>query len=280
MVRRIHPGWQLAWEAKGPFEEFHQVPMVGNAVNVRRASCRSRRMLPCGTWNLRRRIPSELWMPRKSRSPQPSGNSNLRGSVRIIAGSLRGRSIPFLVSEATRPMKDKTRGAIFNIIGPSLEGYRVFDLFAGTGILAMESLSRGAISATVVELDHRRAKAIDQAGRTLLLTPKLRVVSADAFAWSERWLKGAQAAPTGEPWVVFFCPPYPLWDADPAQMERLIQLWAQAAPAGSILVAESPERRVDHNLPSDPWQWESRRYPPANVLFGWYPEVPASPTPE
>jgi 16S rRNA (guanine966-N2)-methyltransferase len=208
-------------------------------------------------------------MPRKSRSPQPS-NSNLRGSVRIIAGSMRGRSIPFLVSEATRPMKDKTRGAIFNIIGPSLEGFRVFDLFAGTGILAMESLSRGAISATVVELDHRRAKAIDQAGRTLLLTSRLRVVSADAFAWSERWLKGTEASPMVEPWVVFFCPPYPMWDADPAQMERLIQLWAQAAPAGSVLVAESPERRVDHNLPSAPWQWESRRYPPANVLFGWY----------
>ncbi|MFN5948923.1 MAG: RsmD family RNA methyltransferase, partial [Pirellulaceae bacterium] len=175
-------------------------------------------------------------MPRKSRLPQPSGNSNLRGSVRIIAGSLRGRSIPFLVSEATRPMKDKTRGAIFNIIGPSLEGFRVFDLFAGTGILAMESLSRGARSATVVELDHRRAKAIDQAGRTLLMTSRLRVVSADAFAWSERWLKGAEATPTDEPWVVFFCPPYPLWDADPAQMERLIHLWAKAAPSGSVLV--------------------------------------------
>jgi 16S rRNA (guanine966-N2)-methyltransferase len=71
--------------------------------------------------------------------------------VRIISGNLRGRRIAAVPGRATRPTTDRTREAIFNILGPSVVNRNVLDLFAGTGALAIEALSRGARSALLVD---------------------------------------------------------------------------------------------------------------------------------
>jgi 16S rRNA (guanine(966)-N(2))-methyltransferase RsmD len=71
--------------------------------------------------------------------------------VRIVAGTARGRRLAAPAGEGTRPTSDKVRGSIFNILGQFFEGGRVLDLYAGTGSLALEALSRGCAAATCVE---------------------------------------------------------------------------------------------------------------------------------
>jgi len=73
--------------------------------------------------------------------------------MRIIGGTARGRKLVGPSSEGTRPLSDRAREALFNILGPGIRGERVLDLFAGTGAVGLEALSRGALSATFVEQD-------------------------------------------------------------------------------------------------------------------------------
>jgi 16S rRNA (guanine966-N2)-methyltransferase len=71
--------------------------------------------------------------------------------VRIVAGTARGRRLAIPAGDATRPTSDKVRGAVFNVLGQFFDGGRVLDLYAGTGALALEALSRGCADATCVD---------------------------------------------------------------------------------------------------------------------------------
>jgi 16S rRNA (guanine(966)-N(2))-methyltransferase RsmD len=73
--------------------------------------------------------------------------------MRIIAGTWKGHSLKAAKGLKTRPTADKVKGAIFNILGSKVQGAEVLDLFAGTGSLSFEALSRGAQNATLVEKD-------------------------------------------------------------------------------------------------------------------------------
>ena len=75
--------------------------------------------------------------------------------MRIIAGQWRGRKLSVPKGSVTRPTSDRTREALFSILGPGLPDTQVLDLFAGTGSLGLEALSRGASHATFVEKDRR-----------------------------------------------------------------------------------------------------------------------------
>ncbi|HEM3613518.1 TPA: 16S rRNA (guanine(966)-N(2))-methyltransferase RsmD [Streptococcus suis] len=79
--------------------------------------------------------------------------------MRIVSGSYGGRPLKTLDGKTTRPTSDKVRGAMFNMIGPYFEGGRVLDLYAGSGGLSIEAISRGMESAVLVERD-RRAQVI------------------------------------------------------------------------------------------------------------------------
>jgi len=77
------------------------------------------------------------------------------GTLRIVAGELRGRRIRVLPGSRVRPTPDRVREALFDILGPGVSGCTVLDACAGTGALGFEALSRGASSATFVEADRR-----------------------------------------------------------------------------------------------------------------------------
>lgn len=79
--------------------------------------------------------------------------------MKIVSGSYGGRLLKTLEGKTTRPTSDKVRGAMFNMIGPYFEGGRVLDLYAGSGGLSIEAISRGMDAAVLVERD-RRAQAI------------------------------------------------------------------------------------------------------------------------
>lgn len=102
--------------------------------------------------------------------------------MRVVSGELRGRRIDSPPGDATRPTTDKVREAVFNALG-SLDvvaGARVLDLFAGTGAMGIEALSRGAVSCSFVENDRGALAVLRHNIETLGLGGRATVVAADA----------------------------------------------------------------------------------------------------
>jgi 16S rRNA (guanine966-N2)-methyltransferase len=98
--------------------------------------------------------------------------------MRIVAGTHRGRRIAAPSGRATRPTSDRVREAIFSIVGP-VDGLDVLDLFAGSGALGLEALSRGAATATFVDRSPRAAAAVRANAASLGLDDRARVVRRD-----------------------------------------------------------------------------------------------------
>src|SRR6188768_1877872 len=80
--------------------------------------------------------------------------------MRIIAGSLKGRRLTSPKWDGLRPTSDRLRETLFNVLGPSVQGARVLDAYAGTGAVGIEALSRGASHVTFVESDRRAVELI------------------------------------------------------------------------------------------------------------------------
>jgi 16S rRNA (guanine966-N2)-methyltransferase len=138
--------------------------------------------------------------------------------VRIVAGNFKGRRLQAPRGANTRPTADRVREALFSILGP-LDGERVLDLYAGSGALGIEALSRGAGEAVFVDTDQR---AIDAIKRNLdAIGAQVRVHRRDALAY----LRTASDGPFD---LVFLDPPYssasqlagPLSDLLPAVLSK------------------------------------------------------------
>lgn len=181
--------------------------------------------------------------------------------MRIIGGKFRGRTLRYSGDERTRPMKDRVREAVFNLLADSVRGSRAIDLFAGTGALGIEALSRGASRATLIERHFPTVELIRQNVRALGLEDQVEILEGDAFYWSRRLSDSA-----GEPWTVFVSPPYELYVAARDEMIDLIGQLVEAAPAGSNIVVESDARLPPGELPDAP-SWDVRNYPPAVVAI-------------
>jgi 16S rRNA (guanine966-N2)-methyltransferase len=98
--------------------------------------------------------------------------------VRIVAGSRKGHRIAAPRGVVTRPTSDRVREALFSVLGP-VEGARVLDLFAGSGALGLEALSRGAAHATFVERDARAVRVLEQNVARLGFADEATVVRGD-----------------------------------------------------------------------------------------------------
>ncbi len=174
--------------------------------------------------------------------------------LRIIGGDMRGRGVLYLGDRDIRPMKESLREALFNIVGPAIKGRVAWDLFSGTGILAIESLSRGAIGAVAIEKSRLFARTIRQSAERLGLEPQhVQVLTGDTFRVAPRRM--AEILEDGEtsPWVVYFCPPYAMWVEQTAQLFELLTTTAKLAPAGSLLVTETDKFFDIQSLPLGPW---------------------------
>ena len=112
-------------------------------------------------------------MPRKS---------STRNSVRIIGGNLRSRRVEFIEHEGLRPTGDRVRETLFNWLQNTVPGARCLDLFAGSGVLGIEALSRGASSVDFVEADSKVVTQLWETIRTLQLG-HAQVSRAQAEAW-------------------------------------------------------------------------------------------------
>jgi 16S rRNA (guanine966-N2)-methyltransferase len=178
---------------------------------------------------------------------------------RIIGGTLRGRKLEYAVDRRTRPMKERVREAVFNLIGPDVKAKHAIDLFAGTGALGFEALSRGAASATFVERHFPTARAIERTAEALGVREQCTVLAADTLLWSKRL---PSLPPTA--WVVFCSPPYELYVTRAAEMLALVEQLLRQAPVGSVFVVETDEQFDFATLP-DADRFDVRAYPPAIV---------------
>ena len=168
-----------------------------------------------------------------------------RGSVRIIGGEWRGRRLTVPDLPGLRPSGDRGRETLFNWLMPHLAGARAVDLFAGTGVLGFEAISRGAAAATLVENSPVAAEAL-RVSVALLHAERVRVVEADALAW-------LAAQPPGTMDLVFVDPPFELGLAG-AVLGALAQ--SAALRAGGLVYLESPSNEDAPPLPSG---WECLR---------------------
>ncbi len=161
--------------------------------------------------------------------------------MRIIAGEFRGRLLKSPPDERTRPMLDRVREAVFSSLGERVDGARVLDLFAGTGSLGLEALSRGAQHARLVESDAKVLKLLRENVAALDLAARARVAPGDALrreSWSERG-DGARYR------VIFVDSPYPLLSG--AATRRLL-LNALDALTNDLL---DPEGRLVFHAPRE-----------------------------
>src|SRR2546421_6683462 len=111
----------------------------------------------------------------------------MRTQLRIVAGSLRGRKLAYSVLPGLRPMPEMVREALFSILGDAVPGRPFYDLFAGTGAVGLEAISRGAERVTLVERDNRVADAIEQHAKQFGVADETSVVRGDAYRWAQRW---------------------------------------------------------------------------------------------
>ena len=122
-------------------------------------------------------------MKRTTAKPPHASMAKPPGAVRIIGGEWRGTRLPVADREGLRPTADRVRETLFNWLQPMLPGARVLDLFAGTGALGMEAVSRGAREAVLVERDPQLADGLRQLAAKLPGGERVQVVCADALAW-------------------------------------------------------------------------------------------------
>lgn len=153
--------------------------------------------------------------------------------MRVITGSARGCRLMTLNGERTRPTTDKVKEGLFSAIQFDIEGRRVLDLFAGSGQLGIEALSRGAAGCVFVDSNPEAVSVIKQNLQKCGLSSISQVVSTDACSFLER--------PKDTFDLVFLDPPY-----DSGLLLPTMQKVAPLINDGGILICESDE---DMNLP-------------------------------
>jgi 16S rRNA (guanine966-N2)-methyltransferase len=154
--------------------------------------------------------------------------------MRVIAGTLGGRVFQAPKGHKTHPMGDRIKGGLFNALG-DISGLTVLDAFGGSGALAIEAVSRGVLSATVLESDRHAKQVIDENITELAISKYVKATKATAGAWSET----NQEAQFD---IVLCDPPY-----DDLQLGTLQKLVRHVRPGG-IMVISWPGKLIPAEL--------------------------------
>ena len=175
----------------------------------------------------------------------------------MIAGQLGGRRLRAAGGRGVRPTADRVREALFSILGDAVRDARVLDLYAGTGALAIEALSRGAREATCVEEDPAALAVLQRNVEDLGLGERVRVVRADALETCRRLARDGDGVD-----VVLCDPPYrlPLAPLGPALVEA--DWWTTVVAIEHAAGAEAP-------LAPDGVRADDRRWGDTAVTLYW-----------
>jgi 16S rRNA (guanine966-N2)-methyltransferase len=176
--------------------------------------------------------------------------------VRIIGGKLRGRVLRAPGGAATRPTSEKVREAVFDILG-SVTDDRVLDLFAGSGALGIEALSRGAAHATFVDAGRPALTAIRGNLRELGLEDRATVIPGDAVA-------GAARHPPAGPWrLVFVDPPY----RSDLAVRAVLALPGEHLTRDAVVIIEHDRRNAPPDALGSLLRTDQRRYGDTLISF-------------
>jgi 16S rRNA (guanine966-N2)-methyltransferase len=189
--------------------------------------------------------------------------------VRIVGGSLRGRKLGFPDVPGLRPTPVRVRETLFNWLMPHIDGMRVLDLFAGSGALGIEAISRGATRAVLVESNQLAAKQLRESVIRLGLR-HARVESTDAIGYLKRVMSPGGEGPFD---LVFLDPPFDSGLQEPAL--KLIARSGVLAPGGFCYL-EIPRRAT---LPPLPDGWTLHRSGAAGEVGYHLLHVPQSDLP-
>jgi 16S rRNA (guanine(966)-N(2))-methyltransferase RsmD len=192
----------------------------------------------------------------------------MRTQLRIVSGSLRGRKVSVNVQPHLRPTPDMVREALFSILGHAVPDRPFFDVFAGTGVVGLEAISRGASKVTFVERDFRVAAEIERHLKEFRVADRAVLVRADVYRWGERW-----EAPA-EPVNVFFSPPFADFGRRPDEFLGLVRGVQQKVAPGSVVVVQG-ERNAIADEDTVFAGWDIRHYG-RNELLIWVREDEAS----
>ena len=174
--------------------------------------------------------------------------------VRIIAGCWKGRNIPVVKKEHVRPTPNRVRETVFNWLQNSLPGSRCLDLFAGSGVLGIESVSRGAAHATIVDLDREIIELL-KSQLALLETDAIDLLCGDSIDYIVNTKQQFD--------IIYLDPPFQKVD-----LKTLLEQVKSAnilKPRAQIYM-ESPPGQLPQELPAN-WQWR-RQSKASQVAYG------------
>ncbi|MEV4199129.1 16S rRNA (guanine(966)-N(2))-methyltransferase RsmD [Micromonospora globbae] len=183
--------------------------------------------------------------------------------TRIVAGTFGGRRIATPPGEGTRPTSDRVREALFSAVqaGTDLDGARVADLYAGSGAVGLEALSRGAAHVLLVESDPRAARVIRRNVAALGAAPVVRLVTG-------RVATVLAGGPEGEPYdLVFADPPYAVSDEEVAAVLTALVDHGWLAPDALVVVERSSRSGELRWVPGITGE-RSRRYGETTLWYG------------
>jgi 16S rRNA (guanine966-N2)-methyltransferase len=170
------------------------------------------------------------------------GARHVQGRIRIIAGTWRGRRIEIPEGTAVRPTPDRVRETVFNWLRESLVGARCLDLFAGTGALAFEALSRGAAEAWLVEQDAQLVESLRATAGKFGASP--RIVRRDVLAF-------LREPPAVRFDIAFLDPPYA------APLEPLLEVLPPWLAPRALVYVERPRSAGLPTVPLAQWVKQS-----------------------
>ena len=178
--------------------------------------------------------------------------------MRVIAGSAKGRKLREVPGNTTRPITDRVKEALFNILGETIVGARFLDLFGGTGAVGIEALSRGAAHVTFVERAAAAVRTIRHNLAHTRLAGRATVVRGDAF----RFLAAPPPAPFD---IIYIAPPQyrGLWRR---ALERIDDHPALLAPDGIAIAQIHPKEFEDLPL-THLTLYDRRRYGSTTLCF-------------
>jgi len=188
-------------------------------------------------------------------------NRIMRAQLRIVSGDLRGRKLACVVTPELRPTPDRVREALFSILGNAVPGRAFVDIFAGTGVMGIEALSRGASQALFVERDVRLAGGIEKHVRQFKVDRQTRIYRTDAYRWASHWHAPA------DPVNVFVSPPFADLGERNADLVAMLTTLQTMIAEDSCLILQAERNAALEALPIFQ-DWEKRTYG-RNVLLLW-----------
>ena len=179
-------------------------------------------------------------------------------AMRIIGGTARGRTIVAPAGSKTRPTQDYVRESLFNIIRWDMPDARVLDLFAGTGALSLEAISRGAREAVLIDMDHAACAAIKKNMETSRLGEQCRLISRDYRMAVDALAREGQKFD-----VVFIDPPYRMENTG----EMCAALYDKGLLADGFMIVVEHRRGMPPLLDERFEAYDLRRYGDTEITF-------------